>query len=239
MIGIFSKEEESIYTVYFQDYKKEVQIFLDLLNSYSSTIEENEIKYEKETKSRRSIVLLLSHNISLLDNAFKLLLLGYLRSSEILMRTVSESIILATYFTEFPETEEEYKSSSHQDFFHKHKIDKMLKEVHNKGTIFVKNKNKPFNLHKNIYKYLYKEASRFSHNNLDLLNNLALTDSKKPLEFILGPKVDNKDIFLTELQRLIFATLSTYITFCISLEIKDIGNDKLLSIDIASKFLNK
>lgn len=239
MISIFDKEETAVSKQFEDNYKEEIPIFLNLLFSYSSTIEENPIQFESDTQYKRSVVLLLSQNVSLIDNAFKLLTLGYLRSSEIILRTISESIILATFFTEFPETEKEYNSLPHQEFFHKYKIEKMLKTVHTKGAIFVKNKTKQKNLHKNLYNYLYEDASMFSHNDLGFLHGLSLADDNQPSSFIIGPQVYKENLLSKEIQRLVFTALVSYLTFCIAFNTENLDDKKMASIEIASKFVEE
>lgn len=239
MIGIFNNEETAVSEQFDVTYKKESYIFQNLLSSYSSTIEENSIPFESDTQYKRSVALLFVQNVSLLDNAFKLLTLGYIRSSEIILRTISESIILATFFTEFPEAEKEYKSLPHQDFFHKYKVEKMLKKVHTDGTIFVKNKTKEKNLHKNLYNYLYEDASIFSHNDLDVLNGLSLADGNKPSDFIIGPQIYKESLLSKEIQRIIFTALASYLTYCMAFNIENLDDKKMASIDIASKFIDE
>jgi len=199
-MGIFEEEEKHITNSFNTKFKRELGVYDQLLTVYSSFLQATSGKIKDNDFPNWTILILLSQTLPLMDNGIKLLKEGYLRSSEILIRVASEAIILSTYFKEFPETEVEYRTINYRDFFHKHNIDDMLKKVEKEGKVFISNKAeaKKIKWSKIVFTNTFKEASRFVHNNPNVIYDLTKNNSDPNSgDLIMGPQLYSDDILST------------------------------------------
>lgn len=232
-IGIFVGEEKSIRDYFLTKFFKEVEIFNQLLDVYASFLKATSGKIINNDYPNWTILVLLSQTLPLMNNGLCLLVSGYLRSSEIMIRVASEAMILAAYFKEFPETEVEYRTTNYRDFFRNHKIDDMLKKVEQKGTIFISNKEKAKQVQWNkiVFLNLFKESSRFLHNNPDLLYDLTVDNIGSAPEkgaLIMGPQLYSDDSLSMGLRRLFNALLFSLVVLGVSLNISPDENEKAI-----------
>ena len=224
MISIFEDIESEISKTFTQKFSSQKDIAVNLLGVYESFLKATSGKVKDNDYPRWTVLILLSQTLPLMTNALDLLARGYLRSSEILIRVASEGMILAAYFTEFPEAEQEFRALNYRDFFHKHKIDDMLKRVEKEGKILLSNKKraKQVKWHKVVFNSLYQESSRFLHHNLDLIYNIALDQlgaDKDKGNLILGPQLYTDNVLSMGLRRILNATLFSLVVLGVSLKI--------------------
>lgn len=145
-------------------------VLLGVLDEY---LNKSSVGVKTDDSLQRTILGLMAQNLLLLNNSYLLFTQGYLRNSAILLRTVSEQLILGMFFCENPEKEEEYRVTSHQEFFRTNKIEKMLKQIDDNGKIFKIEHFKKFKFwNKHIFQNLFKEMSYFSHVDLEVINSL-------------------------------------------------------------------
>jgi len=147
-------------------------VLLDTLDDY---LNKSNSGVSTNNSLQITILNLMAQNLLLLNNSYLLFTQGYLRSAAVLLRTVSEQLILGMFFCENPEKEEEYKSTPHQDFFRNNRIEKMLKQIDDNGKIFkIENFSKFKFWNKHIFQNLFEEMSHFSHVDLEVINSLML-----------------------------------------------------------------
>jgi hypothetical protein len=220
--GIFLTEERSINEYFLAKFLKEVELFRELLGVYSSFLKATSGKIKDNDYPNWTILILLSQTLSLMDNGLNLLVSGYLRSSEIMIRIASEAIILSTFFKEFPKTEVEYRTLNHNVFFRKHSIRNILEKVEKEGKIFIKNKQKARNVKWNeiVFINLYKEACRFVHNDPNVIYDLSKDNSNPDTgSLIMGPQLYSDDILSMGLRRLLNTLLFSLVVLGVSLNI--------------------
>lgn len=242
-IGIFADEEKNITEHFLSKFGKQVELFNQLLEVYSSFLKATSGKIKDNDFPNWTILILLSQTLSLMNNALNLLIMGYLRSSEIMIRVTSEAMILSAYFKEFPETEVEYRTTNYRDFFHNHKIDDMLKKVEEEGNIFISNKEKAKQVkwNKIVFLNLFKESSRFLHNNPDLIYGLTVDNvGNAPVKdsLILGPQLYSDDSLSMGLRRLFNALLFSLVVLGVSLNISPDEKEKAI-MEEAGKITEK
>lgn len=157
-----------------------------------------------------------------------------------MIRVVSEAIILSAYFKEFPQTEEEYRKLDYREFFHKNKIEDMLRKVEKEGCIFIRDKDEAQKLrwHQIVFSNLFKESSRFLHNNPNVLYDLTKDNSQaEPVKLILGPQLYSKEILGMGLRRLFNTTLFSLVTLGVALNIAPDDKERDI-MDKANKISN-
>lgn len=223
-MGIFITEERSIREHFLAKFLNEVELFRKLLDVYSSFLAATSGKVKDNDYPNWTLLVLLSQTLPLMNNGLSLLASGYLRSSEIMIRVASEAMILSAYFKEFPDAEIEYRSQNYRDFFHNHKIEEMLKRVEKKGAIFISDKEaaKKVQWNKIVFFNLFKESSRFLHNNPTLLYDLTVDNIGSVLEkgdLIMGPQLYPYDSLSMGLRRLFNTTLFSLVVLGVSLNI--------------------
>ena len=223
-MGIFSNEEKTVLSAFKTKFQNEETLFNQLLEVYASFLKATSGKVKDNEYPNWTLLILLSQALPLMDNAFYLLSCGYIRSSEIMIRVVAEAVILSAYFKEFPDTEIEYRTNNYRDFFKNHKIEDMLKRVEKDGKVFIsdKQKAKQVKWHKIVFLNLFKESSRFLHNNPDVIygitkNNIRV--SKNNHELIMGPQLYSDDILRMGLRRLFNTLLFSLVVLGVSLNI--------------------
>lgn len=223
MIGIFNKEEEIIKTAFLSKFDNEIDCYNKLLEVYTAFLEATSNKIKDNDYPNWTILMLLSQTVIFMENGVKLLSTGYLRSSEIMIRVCAEAVILATYFKEFPDFEVEYRTINYRDFFRKHSIDDMLKKVEKNGKIFItdKGKAKQVKWNKIMFLNLFKESSRFLHNNPDLIYDLSKNNSNlsKDTQLIMGPQQYSNETLSMGLRRLLNTLLFSLVVLGVSLNI--------------------
>lgn len=230
MIGIFEEQEKEIISKFESKFGNEIKVFNDLLKVHEAFIQATSNKIKDNDYPKWTILLLLSQVLPLMNNAFQLLASGYLRSSESLIRICGEAIILSVYFKEFPVAEEDYRTMHYSDFFHKYRIEKMLKNVEKSGKCFFKAKtDKKKNLYKVMFVNIYKEAGKFLHNNPNLIydiskNQIPVKGQEEYL--IIGPQLYPNDVLSMGLRRLFNTVIVSIVTLGISLDI--VADDKEL-----------
>lgn len=222
-MGIFAKEEQLIRTEFNKKFISELVVFDELLKTFSSFLEATSGKIKDNEYPNWTILMLLSQTLPLMNNAMELLSNGYLRSSEIMVRVVAEAGIMSAYFKEFPTSEIEYRTTNYRNFFKNHKIDDMLKKVENNGTIFISSKKdaKKVKWHQNLFNSLYKESSRFVHNNPNLIFDISKDafNSKSETSLILGPQLYNDESLRMGVKRLFNSLLFSLVILGVSLNI--------------------
>lgn len=224
LMGIFEEEERLVLDTMSNKFKKEIELYSKLLKVFASFLQVTSGNIKDNNFPNWTIMLLLSQTLPLMNNALYLLSRGYIRSSEIMIRVVAEAVILSAYFKEFPEAEIDYRAMSYQDFFHKHRIEKMLKKVEREGKIFISNKEKAkqINWNKIVFLNLYKESSRFIHNNSDLIYDITKNNFNTQVqdqELIMGPQAYSDDIFKMGLRRIFNSLLFSLVVLGVSLNI--------------------
>lgn len=236
--GIFKEEEKIISDKFLLTFEKEVELFNKLLETYASFLDATSGKVKDNEYPDWTILILLSQTLPLMDNGLNLLSKGYLRSSEITIRVASEAIILSTYFKEFPEAEEEYRTMHYTDFFHKHDIDKMLKKVERDGKFFITDKKKAKELrwNKRVFLNLFKESSRFLHNNPEVIYKLSSNTSDTSL--IMGPQLYSNDVLSMGLRRLFNTLITSLVILGKSLNIVP-NNNEIEIIKESSRLINE
>ena len=191
-MSIFDKEETSISDLINKEFSKEIKIIHDLLEVHISFIQATSGITKDNEYPEWTILLLLSQTVPLMNNANDLLTKGYIRSSEILIRVVSEAVILSAYFCEWPEHEVTYRTVNYRDFFRVHKIDDMLKKIEREGKVFISNKQeaKQVKWHKVVFDNLFKESSKFLHNNPNVIFDLSKRQVQvlQANDMIIGPQ---------------------------------------------------
>lgn len=232
-IGVFIEEEKSVRDYFSAKFPEEIELFNKLLDVYASFLKATSGKIKDNDYPNWTILVLLSQTLPLMNNGLSLLASGYLRSSEIMIRVASEAMILSAYFKEFPDAEEEYRTLNYRDFFHNHKIEEMLKRVEKEGKIFISDKEaaKKVQWNKIVFLNLFKESSRFLHNNPNLLydltvDNIGSSPEKGPL--IMGPQLYSDDSLSMGLRRLLNALLFSLVVLGISLNIYPDKNEKTI-----------
>ncbi len=238
---IFEDAEKLCKENFSNKFKEEISLFDQLLNVYEAFIKATSNKIKDNDYPNWTILMLLSQTLPLMNNGIQLLASGYLRSSEIMIRVTAEAIILSLYFKEFPNTEENYRTVNYRDFFHNHSIDKMLKKVEKEGKIFIKNKEKARQLkwNKIVFINLFKESSKFLHNNPDLIYYLTLNSNNlEKGDLIMGPQIYRDEILSMGLRRLFNTLLFSLITLGVSLNIAPNDNEKKI-MDRSSKIIKK
>jgi hypothetical protein len=228
-IGIFEEIENTCRNNFESKFTNEVEVFNQLLNVYEAFIKATSDNIKDNDYPNWTILMLLSQTLPLMNNGVNLLSAGYLRSSEIMIRVAAEAIILSLYFKEFPETEIEYRTTNYRDFFHNHSIDKMLKKVEKEGTIFIKNKEKAKQVkwNKIVFENLFKESSKFLHNNPDLIYSITLNnDNTETGHMIMGPQEYNDETLSMGLRRLFNTLLFSLVALGMSLNISADDTEK-------------
>jgi hypothetical protein len=245
VIGVFSKEENSIRDIFYIKFSKEIELFNKTLDIYSSFLRTTSGKIKDTEYPIWTILILQSQTLPLMNNALVLLSSGYIRASEIMNRVVSEATILSAYFKEFPEAEVEYRLVNYRDFFHKYKIEEMLARVEKKGRLFIPDKNKKtakkIRWNKKVYINLFKESCRFLHNDPKVLYDLMRDNTKTNTEnavLIMGPQLYSDDILSMGLRRLFNSLLTSLAVLGLSLNIYP-DNDELKIMKSVSKIINK
>lgn len=227
--GIFEDIEKISRENFLNIFAEEVEVFNQLLNVYEAFIKATSNIIKDNDYPNWTILMLLSQTLPLMNNGMSLLSSGYLRSSEIMIRVTAEAIILSLYFKEFPETEIEYRTTNYRDFFHNHSIDNMLKKVEKNGKIFIINKEKAKQVkwNKIVFNNLFKESSRFLHNNPNIIYDLSLnSDNPEKGNLIIGPQTYNTSILSMGLRRLFNALLFSLVALGMSLNIVADENEK-------------
>lgn len=221
-IGIFTKIEENIQAITYEKFAKEIELFNKLLTVHENFVLATSGKVIKPYYPNFTILILLAQTVPLLNNGIDLLCKGYLRSTEFMIRAVTEAVILSAFFKEFPEKEVEYRTLNHRDFNDRYKMRTMLNMVENNGKKFILDKNEAKKIHWNkvVYKTMYKEACRFLHNDFNLLYDLTKNNyMEKQEDLIIGPQpYTNKDISIS-IGRLFSTLLFSLVTLGISLNI--------------------
>lgn len=243
MFGVFDTEEDIVKKAFEKKFEKEVLCFNNLLQVYCAFLEATSNKIKDNDYPDWTILILLSQTLPLMNNGLELLATGYLRSSEIMIRVASEAMILSAYFKEFPETEVEYRTTNYRDFFRNHKIDDMLKKVEQEGTIFISNKEKAKQVQWNkiVFLNLFKESSRFLHNDSDLLYDLTVDNIGSAPEkgaLIMGPQLYSDDSLSMGLRRLFNALLFSLVVLGVSLNISPNEKEKAV-MEESSKITEK
>lgn len=223
-MGIFSEEEQIVRDAFSGKFNDEIKLFDSLLEVYATFLKSTSGRVKDNEYPNWTIMILLSQTLPLMDNAFSLLNNGYLRSTEIMIRVVAEAVILATYFKEFQETEEEYQTINYRDFFHKHKIDDMLKLVEKEGKIFIidKRRAKQVRWHQIVFLNLFKESSKFLHNNPDVIYDVTksnLNPSVEKHELIMGPQLYSDSVLRMGIRRVFNTLLFSLVVLGVSLSI--------------------
>lgn len=227
--GIFLNEESWTRLEFLRYFSSEIDLFNKLLEVYSEFLKATSNKIRDNDYPNWTILILLSQTLPLMNNAIELLANGYLRSSEVMVRVVSEAVILSVYFKEFPQTEEEYRKLNYRVFFQRHKIHKMLMKVEKEGKIFITNKElaKRLKWNKIVFSNLFKESSRFLHNNSDVIFDLTKNNSEEDsIKLILGPQLYPKKTLALGLRRLFNTTLFSLVTLGVSLAIVPDSHEK-------------
>lgn len=242
MNSIFADQEADISKAFLAKFKDGAQLLNKLFQVYESFIKATSGQVRDNDYPNWTILMLLSQTLPLMNNAFILLANGYLRSSEIMIRVASEGMMMAAYFKEFPNTEEEYRTTNYRDFFRKHKYEKMLRRVEIEGKIFISDKKEAKNVKWNaiVFKNLFEESSRFLHNNPDLIYELSLdnrSDSPQKGDLILGPQLYKDESLSLGLRRVFNASLFSLVTLGVSLGIVPDEAEKAI-ISQASEFTN-
>lgn len=243
-VGIFSEQESKIVDHFISRFVNEVGICHRLFEVYESFLKATNNKVKDNDFPNWSILMLLSQILPLMNNSLQLLTSGYLRQSECLIRVASEGVILSTYFKDFPETEEEYRKTNYRDFFHKHKIDDMLKRVEKNGHSFVSDKPgaKKVRWHQVVFKNLFEESSRFLHNNPEMIYYLT-TDQIGPdhSRLIIGPQLYTDEVLAMGLRRILNTTLFSLVVLGLSLNImpEDTERDVMDEAQKVVESLNK
>lgn len=161
---------------------------------------------------------------------------GYIRSPAILLRTVSEQLILCMFFKEYPEKEREYRNSHYSIFFKNNRIEKMLKTIDRKGKVFRVNEFTKFNYwNKMIYKTLFEELSHFVHTNIDLINNIMYDETIQ--KYHKTPKVQNKKTLKSLLSKLYVSTVYSIFILDKSFEPEQ-DRGEIEAISKATKIIN-
>jgi len=242
MVGIFNQEETEISRLFESKFGNETNVFNGLLNVYSAFLRATSGKVKDTDYPSWTILLFLSQTLPLMENAIKLLALGYIRSSEILVRVAGEAILLSVYFKEFPETEIEYRNMNHREFFRKHKIKKMMKRVEREGKSFISNKpNKKIKWHKIIFTNLYGEACRFVHNDPEVIYLLAkdnFNENTQQHNLILGPQLYPDPVLSMGLRRLFNTLLFSLVVFGIALSVMPDDSERE-TMDEASRIIEE
>lgn len=189
-------------------FSTEISYFLLLLEVLDSYLNKVNGKIRNDQFPEHTILNFSAQNLQLINNAFILFTQGYLRSPSILLRTVSEQLILSMFFKEFPNKEQEYKNTSYRDFFKENRIEKMLSKIDREGKIFKVKKFTKYNYwNKTIYKNFFEELSYFVHSNPNVINNLMYDETNG--KYHKGPKLQDKDILKALLRKLFESTLYT------------------------------
>lgn len=223
-MGVFKKEEKVVLSAFKTKFQSEETLFNQLLEVYASFLQATSGKVKDNEFPSWTLLILLSQTLPLMDNAFYLLSSGYIRSSEIMIRVVAEAVILSAYFKEFPDAEIEYRTTNYRDFFRNHKIEDMLKRVEKDGKVFIsdKQKAKQVKWHKIVFLNLFKESSRFLHNNPDVIYDITknnIRPSKNHHDLIMGPQLYSDDILKMGLRRLFNTLLFSLVILGVSLNI--------------------
>lgn len=242
-IGIFENEEKEILNSFTQKFGDELELFNKLLNVYTSFLEATSGKIKDNEYPNWTILILLSQTLPLVNNGVSHLAHGYLRSSEIMIRVAAEAIILSAYFKEFPDAEEKYRNVNYRDFFKEHKIDDMLKKIEHNGKIFISNKAKAKQIswNKIVFLNLFKESSRFLHNNPDVIYDLSrdnVSSSPEKGVLIMGPQLYSEDILAMGMRRLFNTLLFSLVVLGVSLKIIPNAAEKTI-MEESSKVIEK
>jgi len=224
MVGIFEDIEIDIRKAFLNKYPTQVETASKLLEVYESFVKATSGIVKDNDYPKWTILILLSQTLPLMNNALDMLSRGYLRSSEMFIRIASEGMILAAYFTEFPDAEIEFRSTNYRDFFHNHKVENMLKRVEKEGKLLISNKEaaKQVKWHKVVFASLYEESSRFVHHNLDLIYDITLdqvNSDKDKANLIIGPQLYTDDVLSMGLRRILNATLFSLVVLGVALNI--------------------
>jgi hypothetical protein len=172
-----------------------------------------------------AILLLCAQNLSLINNATSLFELGYVREPLILLRTVSEQIILAMFFKENPGKASEFRTVDHREFYQDNRIEKMLSSIDREGKVFKRKEDPGYNYwNRIVYKDLFEQLSVFSHVNLDAIEEYMFdqdTDSyvKGPRKF---PNSRMKQIMRIHFSAALITVLILTTTFSIELTGKEL-----------------
>lgn len=222
-MSIFTQEEILISQDFLAKFKSEVEIIEKLLNVHASFIQATSGITKDNEYPGWTILLLLSQTVPLMNNASDLLIKGYLRSSEIFIRVVSEAVILSAYFCEWPEHEITYRTVNYRDFFRVHKIDDMLKKIEKEGKVFISNKQeaKQVKWHQVIFDNLFKESSKFLHNNPNVIFDLSKRQVQvlQANDMIIGPQPYSDDINRMAVRRVLNSILFSIVVLGVSLKI--------------------
>ncbi len=240
MIGVFEPEEQAIRAEFIKRFENEVNTFNDLLKVYEAFLDVTAGKVKDTDYPKWTILLLMSQTLPLMNNAFQLLTTGYLRSSEIIVRICGEAAILSAYFKEFPEAEEDYRKLHYSDFFHKHRMEKMLKEVEKSAKYFFSKKLGKNHLHKVMFTNLYTEASRFVHNDLGVIEQLMTNhqmDKEDKHYFVKGPQLYPNDVLGMGLRRLFNTLIVSVVILGVSLDIAPDADERSI-IDKSTEITN-
>lgn len=236
MDSYFAEQEKLVQAELDKNHKQDFELLESLLGVVEACMDAiTKVKIGQHPE--HEVLLLLGQNLTLLSSSAHLVHRGYAREPMILLRSVAEQLILAIYFREFPETEEEYRTKNYRNFFRDHKIEKMMKRVQKEGKRFKKVGQDDKNyLHQRLFKELYEEASYFSHSNPGIINGVMFDEDTE--KYTKGPKL-HKGPFLAGLIRAHFsAAISTVVALgvCFNLELDD-GEKKI--IDAAAKRANE
>lgn len=165
-------------------------LLLDVLNSYLNKVNGT---IRNDQYPQHTILNFSAQNLQLVNNAYILFTQGYLRSPAILLRAVSEQLILSMFFLEYPEKENEYRTTPYMDFFKENRIEKMLSQIDREGKIFKKDNFAEYNYwNRAIYRNFFEQLSNFVHSNPDVIDNLMYDETAG--KYHKGPKIQNIDI---------------------------------------------
>jgi len=221
--GIFTAEEDTIRQNFLITHDSDVVLFNKLLHVYEAFLSSTSDKVRNDDFPNWTILILLSQTLPLMNNAMSLLACGYLRSSEIMIRVTSESVILSNCF-KFPEIEKDYRAKNYREFFHDYPIESMLKKVQEEGTIFIADKALANSMrwHKMVFKNTFEEASRFLHSNPNLLYDLTVDNqslNSDKVNLIMGPQQYRDESVSMGIKRIFNITLYSLLVLGVSLGI--------------------
>lgn len=210
-------------------------VLLGVLDEY---LNKSSASVKTDNSLQCTILGLMGQNLLLLNSSYLLFTQGYLRNSAILLRTVSEQLILGMFFCENPEKEEEYRITPHQEFFRTNKIKKMLKQIDDNGKIFKIENFKEFKFwNRHIFENLFEEMSHFSHVDMRVINSLML--DPKTGKFHKVPWVHEDKILLKIFLRKIMICTIFSILVLDKFFAPEQSPEHIKTIEDATKYINE
>jgi hypothetical protein len=222
VIDRFTVDEDRCIKIFDWYCVKEIKLLNRLFDHLELMIMQINGKVQEDEHPNYFIATLLVNNYSLLYNSYQLHRKGYLGISQMLLRSIIESIALCMYFFEFPYDEKLYRKN-HRGFYSKLKnegygnwIEGVLKKIDEKGNKFAHlNENEGKSYYTFLFKNIGEEASEFVHGNIEYIadETYMLTEAVGVDTYSIGPNPQSEIVTKNGMYKIIDSIFFNTIVF--------------------------